>query len=127
MKITLFILALFVSLFAQGNEQPSAFSSLLPMMLLFFAVIYFFMIRPEQKKQKELDKMRSSLKKGDEIVTMGGICGTVAKIIDDKKVVIKIDEKAMMTILSASIGNVNPTQVAEKTAEKTKESEKAES
>ncbi len=66
------------------------------------------MIRPEQKKQKELDKMRSALKKGDEIVTMSGICGTVHKIIDNNKVVIKIDEKAMMTILSASIANVNP-------------------
>ena len=117
MKVTLFILAFTISLFAQGNEQPNTFSSLLPMMILFFAVIYFFMIRPEQKKQKELDKMRGALKKGDEIVTMGGICGTVVKIIDDKKVVIKIDEKAMMTILSASIGNVNPAKETEKTKE----------
>jgi len=67
------------------------------------------MIRPEQKKQKELDKMREGLKKGDEVVTIGGICGTVYKILD-KKVVVKIDEKAMMTILTASIANVNPSK-----------------
>jgi len=109
MKVLSVILMLSASLFAQdGMQQGSGLASLLPMMILFFVVIYFFMIRPEQKKQKELDKMRSALKAGDEIVTMHGICGTVHKILDDKKIVIKIDEKAMMTVLSASIGNVNP-------------------
>jgi preprotein translocase subunit YajC len=116
MKILAVILALTVSAFAQGEAamQPgSGMASLLPMMILFFVVIYFFMIRPEQKKQKEMDKMRAALKVGDEIVTMAGICGTVHKIIDEKKIVIKIDEKAMMTILSASIGNVNTNEVKE--------------
>jgi preprotein translocase subunit YajC len=124
MKILAVILMLSVNLFAQdtGMQQGSGLTSLVPMMILFFVVIYFFMIRPEQKRQKELDKMRSALKKGDEIVTVGGICGTVHKIIDDKKVVIKIDEKAMMTILSVSIGNVNPTTESEK-ADKTDKAE----
>jgi preprotein translocase subunit YajC len=102
-------LVLSTILFAQDmGRQDMGMTSLLPMMVLFFVVIYFFMIRPEQKKQKELDKMRGELKKGDEVVTMGGICGTVYKILD-KKVVVKIDEKAMMTILTASIANVNTT------------------
>ena len=111
MKILSVILVGAAALFAQdgGMQQGSGMASLLPMMILFFVVIYFFMIRPEQKKQKELDKMRAALKKGDEIVTMSGICGTIYKILDNTKVVIKIDEKAMMTILSASIANVNPT------------------
>jgi len=114
MKILAIILALSTAVFANDMQAGSGMASLLPMMILFFVVIYFFMIRPEQKKQKELDKMRAALKKGDEIVTIGGICGTVHKIIDGaagtpQKVVIKIDEKALMTILSASIANVNPT------------------
>jgi preprotein translocase subunit YajC len=111
MKILAIILATTSVLFAQtdgGMQQGSGMTSLIPMMVLFFVVIYFFMIRPEQKKQKELEKMRTTLKKGDEVVTIGGICGTVNKILDGK-VIIKIDEKAMMTILSASIANVNPT------------------
>lgn len=108
MKISAIILTTTFALFAQdGTANSGGMASLIPMMILFFFVIYFFMIRPEQKKAKELDKMRAALKKGDEIVTIGGICGTVYKILDGK-VVIKIDEKAMMTILSASIANVNP-------------------
>jgi len=111
MKIFAFILVSASFLFAQDSamQTGSGMASLIPMMVLFFAVIYFFMIRPEQKKQKELDKMREALKKGDEVVTIGGICGTVYKILD-KKVVVKIDEKAMMTVLAASIANVNPAK-----------------
>ena len=51
--------------------------SFLIMMLLIFVVMYFFMIRPQQKKQKEITKFRESLKKGDKIVTIGGIYGTI--------------------------------------------------
>jgi preprotein translocase subunit YajC len=111
MKILAVILTTTAVLFAQDAvpQSGSGMTSLLPMMVLFFIVIYFFMIRPEQKKQKELDKMRAALKKGDEVVTMGGICGTVFKVLDNNKVVIKIDEKAMMTVLAPSISNVNPT------------------
>jgi len=115
MKIFAIILALATASFAQDMQTGSGMASLLPMMLLFFVVIYFFMIRPEQKKQKELDKMRAALKKGDEVVTLAGICGTVHKILDNNKVVIKIDEKATMTVLSASISNVNPTNDTTKT------------
>jgi preprotein translocase subunit YajC len=125
MKIFSFILVLSTILFAQdsGMQQGAGMTSLLPMMVLFFVVIYFFMIRPELKKQKELDKMRSELKKGDEIVTVGGICGTVHKILD-KKVVVKIDEKAMMTVLTASIANINTAN--ENSQDKTDKTDKDE-
>ena len=112
MKIFVSVLVLAMSVFAQDTamQQGSGMASLLPMMILFFVVIYLFMIRPEQKKQKELDKMRRALKKGDEVITVGGICGTVNKILDDSnKVVIKIDEKAMITVLSTSIASVVST------------------
>jgi len=124
MKILAIILTTTFALFAQdGGVNSNGMTSLIPMMILFFVVIWFFMIRPEQKKAKELDKMRAALKKGDEIVTVGGICGTIYKILDGK-VIIKIDEKAMMTILSASIANVNPTNDAK--TEKTEDKDKAE-
>lgn len=56
--------------------------SFLPMVLIFF-LLYWIMIRPQKKQQKEQQAMRAALKVGDKIVTIGGICGKVAKIKDD--------------------------------------------
>ncbi len=60
------------------------------MLILLFAVMYFFMIRPQRKQQKELEAFRSSLKKGDKVVTTGGIYGTVDEV-SDRTVLIKVD------------------------------------
>jgi preprotein translocase subunit YajC len=57
-------------------------SGFLIMMVLFFGVIYFLMIRPQQKKQKEIQKMRESLKEGDKVVTAGGIYGKIKEVSD---------------------------------------------
>ena len=53
------------------------------MLALVFVVMWFFMIRPQRKQQKELDNFRKSLKKGDKVVTIGGIFGTVVEIKED--------------------------------------------
>lgn len=53
------------------------------MIVLLFAVMYFFMIRPENKRKKQAEEMRNSLKKGDVITTIGGIVGKVVHIKDD--------------------------------------------
>lgn len=73
------------------------------MMLLIFVVMWFFMIRPQQKKQKELNNFRNSLKKGDKIVTIGGIYGTVAEVKDlyvlvevDNNVKLRVDKSAIV-------------------------------
>ncbi len=60
------------------------------MIILIFVVMWFFMIRPQRKQQKELEKFRNALKKGDKVVTIGGIYGTVEEI-KDKTVLIKVD------------------------------------
>ena len=60
------------------------------MMVVLFAIVYFFMIRPQRKQQKELEKFRNSLKRGDKVVTAGGIYGTVDEI-KDRTVLIKVD------------------------------------
>ncbi len=60
------------------------------MILLLFGVMYFFMIRPQRKQQKELEAFRASLKKGDKVITTGGIYGTVDEITD-RTVLIKVD------------------------------------
>lgn len=60
------------------------------MLALIFVVMWLFMIRPQRKQQKELEAFRASLKKGDKVVTVGGIFGTVDEI-KDKSVLIKVD------------------------------------
>lgn len=77
----------------QAAGQPAAGGgslSFLLMLALMFLVMWLFMIRPQRKQQKELDAFRSSLKKGDKVVTTGGIYGTVDEITD-RTVLIKVD------------------------------------
>jgi len=62
-------------------------TSTILMFALLILVFYFFMIRPENKKKKNLDAMRNSLKVGDEVTTIGGIVGTIAHIKDEKVVI----------------------------------------
>ena len=84
---TLFILQAQAAGQAAGQGAGAGFWV---MILLLFGVMYFFMIRPQRKQQKELDAFRSSLKKGDKVVTTGGIYGTVDEITD-RTVLIKVD------------------------------------
>ena len=68
---------------AEGAQQQSGWSFWV-MMILIFVVFYFFMIRPENKRKKEAENMRSSVKTGDKIVTIGGIVGTVVNVKDSR-------------------------------------------
>ena len=65
-------------------------ASFLIMMVLIFAVMYFFMIRPQQKRQKELVKFRNALEKGQQIITAGGIYGTI-KEVKENYVLVEVD------------------------------------
>ena len=85
--------SLFIPLQAQASGQAAAGGSSMSfflMLILLFAVMYYFMIRPQRKQQKELEAFRSSLKKGDKVVTTGGIYGTVDEV-SDRTVLIKVD------------------------------------
>ena len=84
---------LFFPLQAQAAGQAAAGGSSMGfwvMILLLFGVLYFFMIRPQRKQQKELETFRAGLKKGDKVVTTGGIYGTVDEVTD-RTVLIKVD------------------------------------
>lgn len=72
------------------------------MIVLMFGVMYFFMIRPQRKQQKELQKFRSELKKGDKVVTAGGIYGTVAEI-EEKTVLLKVDGDIKLRVDKSSL------------------------
>ena len=67
------------------------------MLILIFVVMWFFMIRPQRKQQKELEKFRNELKKGDKVVTVGGIYGTVAEI-QERTVLLKVDGETKLRV-----------------------------
>jgi preprotein translocase subunit YajC len=65
-----------------GSGQSNALVTFLPLLLV-FVVFYFFMIRPQMKKQKEMTNYRNSLKKGDKVITTGGIYGKIYEVKDN--------------------------------------------
>ena len=72
------------------------------MMILLFVIMWAFMIRPQRKQQKELEKFRNELKRGDKVVTAGGIYGTVDEI-KDRSVLIKVDGDVKLRVDKNSI------------------------
>jgi len=72
------------------------------MLILIFVIMWLFMIRPQRKQQKALEEMRNALKKGDKVITAGGIYGTVADI-DEKTVLIKVDGEVKLRVDKSSI------------------------
>lgn len=84
------------------------------MLLLIFVIMWFFMIRPQRKQQKELQKFRDSLKKGDKVVTIGGIYGTVVEL-KDKSVLIEVDKDVKIRVdRSALQGDFSESEAAQK-------------
>ena len=68
-------------------------------LILIFIIFYFFLIRPQQKKVKEHKAMVESLKKGDKVVTSGGITGTISRVIDNDKVEVEIADNVTVEII----------------------------
>ena len=88
---------------AEAGAQPrNGGLSFILMLVLIFVVMWFFMIRPQQKKQKEMNKFRDSLKKGDKVVTVGGIYGTINEV-KGTRVSLDIDKNVTITVDKASL------------------------
>ena len=77
------------------------------MMILMIAVFYFILIRPQQKKQKEQDTWLKSLKKGDEVVTSGGVIGRISGLTDNT-VTLEVQEKVRIKVLRSSVSGKAP-------------------
>ena len=82
-------------------------------LILIFVIFYFFLIRPQQKKVKEHKLMVESLKRGDKVVTSGGIVGTVERIIDNEKIEVIISDEVKVEIvrstgIQALLNNIEP-------------------
>lgn len=82
---------------AAGSSAAGSGMTTVIMLVVIFAVMYFLMIRPQQKRQKELNQFRASLQKGMSVITAGGIYGKI-KEIKDKTVVVEVDNNVNLTI-----------------------------
>ena len=80
----------------------SGFSQFIPLILI-FVIFYFFLIRPQQKKAKEHKLMVAALKRGDEVVTSGGIVGKIERVLGDDKVDILISENVTVQVVQSTI------------------------
>ena len=80
----------------------SGFAQFVPLILI-FVIFYFFLIRPQQKKVKEHKMMVTALKRGDEVVTSGGIVGKIERVLGDDKVDILISENVTVQVVQSTI------------------------
>ncbi len=92
--------------YAQAAGGGGADFSFLIMMVLLFAVFYFLLIRPQQKKVKAHKAMVESLKRGDKVVTQGGIYGTVTKVVSDAELQVEIAEGVRIRVVKGTISEV---------------------
>jgi preprotein translocase subunit YajC len=86
----------------QGGGNP--LMQLLPFVFI-IAIFYFLIIRPQNKKRKETEKMLSALKKGDKVVTIGGLHGTIQSV-KETTVILKADDNVKLEFLRSAISNV---------------------
>ena len=105
---------------ASASASGSLIGSLLPFLLI-IVIFYLFLIRPQNKKQKETQKMLDALKKGDKVITIGGIHGTVSSV-KENTVIVKVDDDCKLEFNRTAISSVELTE-----AEKAKLAEEAKS
>jgi len=81
--------------------MDAGISQFIPLILI-FVIFYFFLIRPQQKKVKEHKKMVENLKRGDKVITSGGIVGTIDRVIDNEKVEVQIADDVKVEIVRST-------------------------
>ena len=97
-------------------EGSASMMSLLIPLVLMIALMYFLMIRPENKRKKQAEEMRNSLKKGDQITTIGGIVGKIVQVTDENIIIETSDDRVRMELTkwAVSTNNSNPPADAKK-------------
>lgn len=104
----LMTMALAAPVWAQEAAAAGPLEALKPMLPLvaIFVIMYFLMIRPQQKKQKEHQAMISQVRRGDRVLTSGGILGTVHRVDNDHEAQVEIADGVVVTILRSTIAQV---------------------
>jgi len=96
----------------QGEGGGNPIMSFLPLIAI-IAIFYFLILRPQNKKQKETQKMLSALKKGDRVITIGGVHGVIQSI-KESTVIVKVDENVKLEFNRAAISTVSSQAKEEK-------------
>ena len=91
----------------------SGFAQFIPLILI-FVIFYFFLIRPQQKKVKDHKSMVGSLKRGDEVITSGGVFGRIEKVYEDDKVEVSISESVSVKVIRSTIQSLTKTSNTKK-------------
>ena len=120
--------------FLTSTAAAGGLGSTVFMMVIMIAIFYFMLIRPENKRKKEAEEMRSAVKKGDKIVTIGGICGTVVDVKENKIVIesgadqvrIELEKWALSTNETAAEAKKAEAKKAQEAKAKAKAAKKAE-
>jgi preprotein translocase subunit YajC len=102
--------------FAQAAGAPAGglLNSMLIPMILVFGIMWFFLIRPQQKKLKDDEKMRNALRRGDQVLTQGGLIGKVSKVKDDGEIEVEIATGVKVRMTKAAVALVmSKTEPAE--------------
>lgn len=117
---------------APGADPAAGGASIVPTLVTFglvFVIFYFLIIRPQNKKQKETKEMLKALKKGDKVVSIGGIHGSIQSI-KENEVVLKIDASTKMTMSRSAISSVleqsRPSKKVEEPVEEADDSDETE-
>jgi preprotein translocase subunit YajC len=109
-----------------ASDGMSSIINFAPLVLI-FVVFYFMMIRPQQQRQKQHKIMLEALRRGDKVVTAGGIIGTVAKVVSDTEVALDIAENVRVRVVRSTITQVLAKPEPAAKAKETKETKELES
>ena len=107
--------------YAQSAVEESPIGGFLPLILI-FVIFYIFLIRPQQKRYKEHQELVNNLKKGDEVVTAGGIVGKITALDGDAHVMVQIASGVEVKVVKSTISNANVKPEANKPAHQEKQS-----
>lgn len=91
--------------YAQAAGAGSAFTSFVPLILI-FAIMYFLLIRPQQKKVKQHQAMVAAVRRGDQVVTQGGLIGKVSKVKEDNEVEVEIATGVKVRVVKNTLAQV---------------------
>lgn len=108
---------------AEGNALTKLLASPLPMIAIIGLLMYFMILRPDSRKRKEAESMLSNLKKNDQVVTIGGICGTVVNISPGSAVVtIRVDDgnNTRLRVLRSAISRVGSPEEGDSSSSESK-------
>ena len=96
---------IYIAMATQGQNPEGSLVSTLVMFGLIIAIFYFLILRPQQKRQKEKQKMLEAIRKGDKVVTAGGMHGTVAGL-DDRTVLLQVSDNVKMKFERSAVASI---------------------